>query len=178
MQRSCKLVSSLSRSGGRRRAKSSREYHSLGHVNVMKRNTAFLHSYGPPSINRSWVNIWADIKVFSKVSHTRTALHLMMCVCHAICLRYALSCSHSIIPSFPGDFFTAAFQCPGLCPHQVERVRTLGDGGKWVCGLDRVAKQKHCVIYSFGLSLLYPLHAAEMVGRISCMHANPARYII
>ena len=55
----------------------------------------------------------------------------------------------------------------------------LGDGDEWVCGLDRVAKQKHCVIYySFGLSLLYPLHAAGMVGRIACMHANPAPYII
>ena len=54
----------------------------------------------------------------------------------------------------------------------------LGDGGKWVCSLDCVTKQKHCVIYSFGLSLLYPLHAAEMVGRIACMHANPTCYII
>ena len=47
---------------------------------------------------------------------------------------------------FPGDFFIPAFQCP----HRVERVGTLGDGGKWVCGLDRVAKQDKCVIYSFG----------------------------
>jgi len=28
----------------------------------------------------------------------------------------------------------------------------LGDGGKWVCGLDRVAKQDKCVIYSFGIN--------------------------
>jgi len=46
------------------------------------------------------------------------------------------------------DFFTAAFQCP----HRVERVGTLADGGKWVCGLERVAKQKQCVIYSFGIN--------------------------
>jgi hypothetical protein len=45
-----------------------------------------------------------------------------------------------------GDFFIPAFQCP----HRVQRVGTLGDGGKWVCGLDRVAKQDKCVIYSFG----------------------------
>ncbi|KAI9452236.1 hypothetical protein BJY52DRAFT_947626 [Lactarius psammicola] len=45
------------------------------------------------------------------------------------------------------DFFIPAFQCP----HRVQRVGTLGDGGKWVCGLDRVAKQDKCVIYSFGL---------------------------
>jgi hypothetical protein len=32
----------------------------------------------------------------------------------------------------------------------VERIGTLGDGGKWVCGIDRVAKQDKCVIYSFG----------------------------
>jgi len=46
------------------------------------------------------------------------------------------------------DFFVPAFQCP----HRVERVGTLGDGGKWVCGLDRVAKQDKCVIYSFGVN--------------------------
>jgi hypothetical protein len=48
-----------------------------------------------------------------------------------------------------GDFFIPAFQCP----HQVERIGTLGDGGKWVCGMDRVAKQDKCVIYSFGTLL-------------------------
>jgi Methyltransferase domain len=31
----------------------------------------------------------------------------------------------------------------------------MGDGGKWVCGLDRVAKQDKCVIYSFGLLLSF-----------------------
>ena len=44
--------------------------------------------------------------------------------------------------------FIPAFQCP----HRVQRVGTLGDGGKWVCGLDRVVKQDKCVIYSFGAS--------------------------
>jgi hypothetical protein len=47
-----------------------------------------------------------------------------------------------------GDFFIPAFQCP----HRVQHVSTLGDGGKWVCGLDRVAKQHNCMIYSFGVS--------------------------
>ena len=45
-----------------------------------------------------------------------------------------------------GDFFTAAFNCP----HEVERHGALGDGGKWVCGLSRVAKKPDCVVYSFG----------------------------
>lgn len=45
-----------------------------------------------------------------------------------------------------GDFFLAAFQCP----HKVERIGTMGDGGKWVCGIERVARQPECVVYSFG----------------------------
>jgi len=46
------------------------------------------------------------------------------------------------------DFFIPSYQCP----HRFERVGILGDGGKWVCGLDRVAKQDKCVIYSFGVN--------------------------
>jgi len=76
----------------------------------------------------------------------------------------SLSCSYSIILlyPFPGDFFTAAFQCP----HRVERAGTLGDGGKWVCGLERVAKQRQCVIYSFGPSLYPSLHARSGFDRL------------
>jgi len=46
------------------------------------------------------------------------------------------------------DFFLPAFQCP----HKVQRVGTMGDGGKWVCGLREVAKQPSCVIYSVGIN--------------------------
>ncbi|KAL6303533.1 methyltransferase domain-containing protein [Sparassis latifolia] len=46
------------------------------------------------------------------------------------------------------DFFIPAFNCP----HRVERIGTMGDGGKWVCGMDRIAKQKECVVYSFGVN--------------------------
>jgi Methyltransferase domain len=49
-----------------------------------------------------------------------------------------------------GDFYVPAFQCP----HRVERIGQRGDGGKWVCGIDRVARQDKCVIYSFGLGSL------------------------
>ena len=48
-----------------------------------------------------------------------------------------------------GDFFIPSFQCP----HHVERIGVLGDGGKWVCGVERLAKQEKCVIYSFGSSI-------------------------
>ncbi|THH04288.1 hypothetical protein EW146_g10215 [Bondarzewia mesenterica] len=46
------------------------------------------------------------------------------------------------------DFFIPAFQCP----HRVQRLGTLGDGGKWVCGMDRVARKDNCVIYSVGIN--------------------------
>jgi len=46
------------------------------------------------------------------------------------------------------DFFIPTIQCPG----RVERIELMGDGGKWLCGLERVAKQDKCVIYSFGVN--------------------------
>jgi len=45
------------------------------------------------------------------------------------------------------DFFPAAFNCP----HEVDRLGALGDGGKWVCGMSRLVEKPDCVIYSFGL---------------------------
>ncbi|KAG8908743.1 hypothetical protein FRB99_002981 [Tulasnella sp. 403] len=45
------------------------------------------------------------------------------------------------------DFFTPAFNCP----YEVERIGALADGGKWVCGLSKIAKKKGCVVYSFGV---------------------------
>ncbi|KAF5329604.1 hypothetical protein D9619_009389 [Psilocybe cf. subviscida] len=47
------------------------------------------------------------------------------------------------------DFFPAAFNCP----HEIERLGALGDGGKWVCGISRVAEKEDCVVYSFGINL-------------------------
>jgi len=46
------------------------------------------------------------------------------------------------------DFFLPAFQCP----REVQRVGTLGDGGKWMCGLSQVAKLPNCVVYSVGIN--------------------------
>jgi len=46
------------------------------------------------------------------------------------------------------DFFRATFRCP----HKVRRVGALGDGGKWVCGLEQIAQQPSCVIYSVGIN--------------------------
>ncbi|KAF9650622.1 hypothetical protein BDM02DRAFT_3092791 [Thelephora ganbajun] len=46
------------------------------------------------------------------------------------------------------DFFIPGFQCP----HRTARIGTMGDGGKWVCGLEHIQKKKKCVIYSFGIN--------------------------
>ncbi|KAI5118793.1 hypothetical protein M0805_005021 [Coniferiporia weirii] len=46
------------------------------------------------------------------------------------------------------DFIPAAF----TCPHAVERIGALGDGGKWVCGLERVSRKRPCVVYSVGIN--------------------------
>ncbi|KAI0338258.1 hypothetical protein BDW22DRAFT_1432708 [Trametopsis cervina] len=47
------------------------------------------------------------------------------------------------------DYFIPAFQCP----HRVQRVGTLADGGKWFCGVERYTRQRApCVIYSFGIN--------------------------
>jgi hypothetical protein len=45
-----------------------------------------------------------------------------------------------------GDFFPPAF----FCPHELERVGDLGDGGKWVCGLSQLQEKEDCVVYSVG----------------------------
>ncbi|EMD32703.1 hypothetical protein CERSUDRAFT_87731 [Gelatoporia subvermispora B] len=45
------------------------------------------------------------------------------------------------------DFFPPTF----TCPHELERVGNLGDGGKWTCGLSRIEEKQDCVIYVFGV---------------------------
>ncbi|KAL0577412.1 hypothetical protein V5O48_004577 [Marasmius crinis-equi] len=46
------------------------------------------------------------------------------------------------------DFFPAAYNCP----HDIQRLGALGDGGKWVCGITRVQSKPDCVVYSFGIN--------------------------
>jgi len=46
------------------------------------------------------------------------------------------------------DFFPPHFQCP----HHVQRLGTLGDGGKYICGMARIAAKKSCAVYSFGIN--------------------------
>ncbi|KAN0102407.1 Methyltransferase domain containing protein [Russula decolorans] len=44
------------------------------------------------------------------------------------------------------DFFPPAF----FCPHELERVGDLGDGGKWVCGMSQLQEKEDCIVYSIG----------------------------
>lgn len=62
------------------------------------------------------------------------------------------------------DFFPAAYNCP----HEVERIGALGDGGKWVCGLSRVQEKKPCVIYSFGINYESSFEAALLENTQHC----------
>lgn len=61
------------------------------------------------------------------------------------------------------DFFPAAFNCP----YETERVGVMGDGGKWVCGLSRIAEKRHCVVYSAGISTESSFEA-ELIKRTNC----------
>lgn len=66
------------------------------------------------------------------------------------------------------DFFPPVYNCP----HEQERIGALGDGGKWVCGLSRIAEKPDCIIYSFGVDwdstfeaeILARTHHCEVYG--------------
>ena len=149
-QRLCNVVSNLSRSGDRRTLTSRREY-STTTAYHKRRLFLFprLHMDHSLHLRTTCVKIWTDVDVFKGIPRTESIIPYVR-VCRLSSMRAVmLIFDHS----FSGDFFTPAFQCP----HRVERVGTLGDGGKWTCGLDRVAKQKQCVIYSFGLSLPFSM---------------------
>lgn len=70
----------------------------------------------------------------------------MFFVCSIHLTKASGSCSISYLV---GDFYIAAFNCP----HRIQRIGNLGDGGKWVCGVERLAAQRHaCNVYSFGVN--------------------------
>jgi len=53
--------------------------------------------------------------------------------------------------------FGTLFPTRFFCPHELERVGELSDGGEWVCGISQLQEQD-CIVYSVGtlgsLSLL------------------------
>ncbi|KAH9926656.1 methyltransferase domain-containing protein [Epithele typhae] len=62
------------------------------------------------------------------------------------------------------DLFPAIFNCP----HEVDRMGALGDGGKWLCGLSRIQDKPDCVIYSIGMDSSYSLEATLLRSTRYC----------
>ncbi|KAG0054307.1 hypothetical protein BGZ83_011512 [Gryganskiella cystojenkinii] len=62
-------------------------------------------------------------------------------------------------------YFPAAFNCP----HEIERVGPLDDGGKWVCGMSLYTEEPRakCVLYSFGVNKETRFEG-EMLDRTDC----------
>jgi len=108
----------------------------------------------------------------------------------SVSLRHQMAIAHPQhprIPLFPAqslaefgkypytlwDFFPATY----TCPHDIQRVGRLGDGGKWVCGMSLYeaipaskAEHRHpppskTIIYSFGVNDESTFEA-EMLARI------------
>lgn len=68
---------------------------------------------------------------------------------------------HTIWDLFPPNFNS---------PYPIERVGKMGEGGKFVAGLDRIAREKDCVMYSFGVERDSSAELGELldfVARIS-----------
>ncbi|OJT03108.1 hypothetical protein TRAPUB_6336 [Trametes pubescens] len=62
------------------------------------------------------------------------------------------------------DFFPPIYNCP----HELDRLGALGDGGKWMCGLSRIEDKPNCVIYSFGVDSSYSLEATLLQSTRFC----------
>ncbi|KAI0640851.1 methyltransferase domain-containing protein [Trametes meyenii] len=62
------------------------------------------------------------------------------------------------------DFFPPIFNCP----HELDRLGSLGDGGKWICGASRIEDKPSCVIYSFGVDSTYSFEATLLQSTRFC----------
>ena len=63
------------------------------------------------------------------------------------------------------------------CPYFVERLGKMGEGGKWICGVDRLAQlggtpegkqaKRGCVVYSFGVNGDSSFEAGEKLCEVA-----------
>jgi hypothetical protein len=54
------------------------------------------------------------------------------------------------------------------CPHNVERLGRVGDGGKWVCGIPQLIRRgKDCIVYSYGIAN-DPSFEEDLLKRTDC----------
>ncbi|TVY24476.1 hypothetical protein LHYA1_G007254 [Lachnellula hyalina] len=122
----------------------------------------------------------------------------------SVSLRHDMATAHPAhpqVPFFPAqtldqfgqypytlwDFFPATY----TCPHDIQRVGRLGDGGKWVCGMSlyeakpapaisRSSSQQastETIIYSFGVNDESTFEA-EMLARIPSAHIYAYDYSV
>ncbi|KAI0820548.1 methyltransferase domain-containing protein [Trametes gibbosa] len=62
------------------------------------------------------------------------------------------------------DFFPPLYNCP----HELDRLGALGDGGKWLCGISRIEDKPDCVIYSFGVDSSYSFETTLLQSTRHC----------
>ncbi|KAK6215276.1 hypothetical protein QIS74_08295 [Colletotrichum tabaci] len=148
---------------------------------------ALLRSLGTPDQAKEW----ASSKVSSLMANDggRVPMREFMATAEAIWAKTVqqrhdmIAADYgdaSLMPLFPAktvdgyinhpysiwDFAPASFSCP----HEVERIGRMGDGGKWVCGMSRYAnypKNRECIIYSFGVRDESSFEN-EMLSRTKC----------
>ncbi|EUC53740.1 methyltransferase FkbM domain protein [Rhizoctonia solani AG-3 Rhs1AP] len=57
-----------------------------------------------------------------------------------------------VVPCVPKLSFLFGLLNQFDCPYETTRLGTMGDGGKWICGLSRLMEKPNCVVYSAGIS--------------------------
>ncbi|KIJ64219.1 hypothetical protein HYDPIDRAFT_112178 [Hydnomerulius pinastri MD-312] len=62
------------------------------------------------------------------------------------------------------SFFPPSYHCP----HELERIGSLGDGGKWACGMSRLEHKPDCLIYTFGMNYETSFEAALLERTRHC----------
>ena len=88
---------------------------------------------------------------------------------HRLCVLAAMFAARApLMVHSPGDFFPPIFNCP----HEMDRLGALGDGGKWLCGISRIQDKPDCVVYSFGTSLFPPCPARASLPS-GCPRSTP-----
>ncbi|OCH89385.1 hypothetical protein OBBRIDRAFT_794339 [Obba rivulosa] len=120
----------------------------------------YLSSYEPgPSLYRGHVDtagLPRDPDIYNRVARSERIYQRSVEQRHELIKKWGPSPSQIVMfppdqepwPAYTvWDFFPPTF----ACPHELERVGNIGDGGKWTCGLSRLEEKPDCVIYVFGV---------------------------
>ncbi|KAF8498837.1 methyltransferase domain-containing protein [Hysterangium stoloniferum] len=125
-----------------------------------------LHRYPPPQSRFS-----AASSLESRINETERDYQAVIARRPELIKKFGRGDINKLQP-FPenGEYYTLwDFWLPAFaCPHKVERLGTLGDGGKYVCGVERIARKKNCVIYSIGINGESSFEAALLERTVGC----------